>query len=70
MTDASFTPVGADGRSDHAEISDAGVFVHDVATEPILVHFDGQYVWAFTPGREGIARHGGTWIEWPNVLLP
>lgn len=70
MTDASATPVGADGRSDYAEVSDAGVFVHDVATEPILVHFDGQYVWAFTPGREGVDRNGGTWIEWPKVLLP
>lgn len=70
MTSTPSTPAGAVGRSAHAEVSDAGLFVHDVPAEPVLVHFDNQYIWAFTPGREGVQRDGGTWVDWPKVLLP
>jgi hypothetical protein len=53
-------------------LNDAGLFVEGVGAgaPAVLVHFDDQHIWSFTPGTEGRQTHGGTSIPWPPVLLP
>lgn len=53
-------------------INDAGLFVKGLGGESpaVLVHFDDQHIWSFTPGADGLQRNGGTSIAWPDVLRP
>jgi hypothetical protein len=34
-----------------------------------MVHFDGRYLWSFTPSRDGAPRDGGSFVPWPGNLL-
>lgn len=54
------------------EINEAGLFVKGVGADSpaVLVHFDDQHIWSFTPGSDGVQSHGGTSIAWPAVLQP
>ncbi|GAA1969076.1 hypothetical protein GCM10009798_32100 [Nocardioides panacihumi] len=53
-------------------INDAGLFVKGLGADSpaVLVHFDDQHIWSFTPGADGVQRNGGTSIAWPDVLRP
>jgi SAM-dependent methyltransferase len=53
-----------------ARVTDEHVTVPAAVTEPVVVTFDGQYVWSFSPRRDGV-RHGTTWrVPWPEVIRP
>jgi SAM-dependent methyltransferase len=47
-----------------------GVVVRAGAPAPVVVEFDGQYVWSFVPSREGRRRREGWLAPWPDVLAP
>lgn len=66
------TAVPTRASNGRVALNDAGLFVKGVgADDPaVLVHFDDQHIWSFTPGTEGLQQHGGTSIAWPTVLLP
>ena len=34
-----------------------------------MVHFDGRYLWSFTPERDGVERSGRAFIAWPGNLV-
>jgi hypothetical protein len=38
--------------------------------EPLLVFFDDQYIWSFTPGRDGSLDGETAEIGWPQALVP
>ena len=46
-----------------------GIWLADPPSEPVMVHFDGRYLWSFTPSRDGRARDGGTFVPWPGNLV-
>ncbi|MFT4287770.1 class I SAM-dependent methyltransferase [Nocardioides sp.] len=51
-------------------ITRRGLVLVGVPQVPLLVHFDDQYVWSFTPGRDG-SLDGETFrIDWPGVMRP
>ena len=53
-----------------SEIDGEGLVLRGAPSVPLLVHFDEQYVWSFTPGRDG-ALDGDTFrIAWPSVMRP
>ncbi len=49
-------------------IDDRGVLVTGVPDVAVLVHFDEQYIWAFTPSKDGTAQGDGFRIQWPAAL--
>ncbi|MDH2414784.1 class I SAM-dependent methyltransferase [Nocardioides sp. CER19] len=53
-------------------INEAGLFVRGLGADApaVLVHFDDQHIWSFTPGADGQPGRGGTSIAWPAVLQP
>ena len=53
-----------------ARVDDRGIHVRTAGDEPLVLHVDGRYIWAFTPARDGHAHKGGVWVEWPRVLRP
>jgi SAM-dependent methyltransferase len=53
-----------------SEVDAHGLVLRDAPHVPLLVHFDGQYVWSFTPGRDGRVDGGSFRIAWPGALTP
>jgi len=51
-----------------AEITAEGIWLTDPPNEPVMVHFDGRYLWSFTPARDG-ARQGRVLVSWPGNLV-
>ncbi len=51
-------------------LGDEHVLVPAAAVDPVVVSFDGQYVWSFSPRRDGVRVRGGWQVRWPAVLLP
>ncbi len=52
-------------------VDDAGLTVAGEADLPLLVSFDGSYVWSTTPARDGVRLLGGrTQVSWPAALTP
>ena len=51
-------------------IDQQGVLLPQAPQVPLLVHFDEQYVWSFTPGRDGAFGADGFRIDWPAALRP
>ncbi|MGN0063788.1 MAG: class I SAM-dependent methyltransferase [Nocardioides sp.] len=49
------------------EVDDAGVVVGG-DHGPLVLSVDGQYVWSFTPARDGQVHRRGVLVEWPVVL--
>ena len=47
-----------------------GIAVDNRVTGPVIVEFDGQYVWSFVPSRDGTATPTGRLTPWPAVLRP
>lgn len=55
---------------DRSEIDDRGLVLRDAPAVPLLVHFDDQYVWSFTPGRDGTSDGDTFRIAWPKAMRP
>jgi SAM-dependent methyltransferase len=53
-----------------ATVDDVGVLVRTPVEGPLVVSFDGRYVWAFAAVRDGRSHRGGVLVEWPEVLRP
>lgn len=47
-----------------------GVLVRERTDRALVVSFDGRYVFATTPARDGRPRGGGVEVPWPEVLVP
>ena len=53
-----------------ARVTDEHLAVPASVVDPVVVSFDGQYVWSFWPRRDG-SRAGDGWrVPWPEVLAP
>ncbi|MCW2781990.1 MAG: mucin-5AC [Marmoricola sp.] len=51
-----------------AAVGDDHVTVSREVSGPVVVSFDGQYVWSFVPARDGV-HHGTRWqVAWPDAL--
>ncbi|MET3960573.1 SAM-dependent methyltransferase [Marmoricola sp. OAE513] len=48
----------------------SGVAVSTSVSGPVIVEFDGQYVWSFVPSRDGTRSLTGIHTPWPPVLHP
>ncbi|WP_134767254.1 class I SAM-dependent methyltransferase [Nocardioides sp. 1609] len=53
-----------------AHADDAGIVVREAVEGALVVSFDGHYVFATTPVRDGRAVRGGVLVGWPAVLGP
>jgi SAM-dependent methyltransferase len=53
-----------------SQITEEGLVLTDAPEVPLLVHFDDQYVWSFTPGRDGEVDGEEFRIAWPQVMRP
>ncbi|MET0999998.1 MAG: class I SAM-dependent methyltransferase [Marmoricola sp.] len=53
-----------------ALVTDEHVVVPAAVVAPVVVTFDGQYVWSFIPRRDGVRGRGGWKVEWPEVMRP
>ncbi|UDY23009.1 class I SAM-dependent methyltransferase [Nocardioides sp. Kera G14] len=53
-----------------ADIDREGLVLHGAPDEPLLVFFDDQYVWSFTPSRDGSVSGAVATVSWPRVLRP
>lgn len=52
-------------------VDDAGIAVAGPGDAPLLISFDGAYVWSTTPARDGVRlRSGRTQVPWPHALRP
>jgi hypothetical protein len=51
-----------------ADVTDEHVVVPADVVGPVVVSFDGQYVWSFAPRRDGSRRLHGWQVPWPVVL--
>ncbi|GAA1969089.1 hypothetical protein GCM10009798_32120 [Nocardioides panacihumi] len=52
-----------------AEITAEGIWLAEPPSEPVMVHFDGRYLWSFTPARDGQPRADGSFVPWPGNLV-
>lgn len=52
-------------------INDAGLFVSGLKADSpaVLVYFDDQHVWSFTPAADGSVGRAGVAVPWPKILL-
>lgn len=55
------------GRSRPASVDDAGLVAPDL-DEPMVVRFDGRFVWSFVPRRDAAPVRGGRRATWPVTL--
>jgi SAM-dependent methyltransferase len=53
-----------------SQISEQGLVLTGAPSAPLVVHFDDQYVWSFTPGRDGDLAGETFQIAWPRALRP
>ncbi len=53
-----------------ADVTDAHVVVPAAVEGPVVVSFDGQYVWSFVPRRDGVRSFAGWKVLWPDVMRP
>ena len=49
-------------------VTDDHVVVPASVAGPVVATFDGQYVWSFSPDRDGIRSRGGWQVAWPERL--
>ncbi len=49
-------------------VSDEGLLLLDPPDEPLVLSFDGRYIWAFSAVRDGHPVRGGFQVPWPGVL--
>ena len=57
-------------RSARVEVSDEGVLLREVCRHPLVLEIDGDYVWSFTPARDGRPHRRGCLVPWPPTLRP
>ncbi|MCW2866153.1 MAG: mucin-5AC [Marmoricola sp.] len=53
----------------NARVTDDHVLVDAGVEGPVVVHFDDQYVWSFSPRRDGRRDRSGWTVPWPPVLV-
>ena len=53
-----------------ARVTDDHLVVPASVVDPVVVSFDDQYVWSFSPRRDGSRTPGGWQVEWPAVMRP
>ncbi len=64
----STTPQQPDAvRVPGTDISDDGVLVPQ-GTGVQVLNLNGEFLWSFTPDRDGRPEHGGVLVPWPKVL--
>ena len=51
-----------------AAVTDEHVVVAASVVEPVVVTFDGLYVWSFSPRRDGTRGRNGWRVPWPTVM--
>ncbi len=51
-----------------AVVTDDFVVVAASVVDPVVVSFDGLYVWSFSPRRDGTRIRGGWRVPWPKVM--
>jgi SAM-dependent methyltransferase len=51
-----------------ALVTDERVVVPAAVTDPVVVSFDGHYVWSFVPRRDGSRRLPGWQVPWPEMM--
>jgi hypothetical protein len=51
-----------------AVVTDEYVVVPSSVVDPVVVTFDGQYVWSFVPRRDGGRSRLGWRVPWPQVM--
>ncbi len=49
-------------------VTDEHVLVPAALGDPVVVSFDGQYVWSFVPRRDGSRTPRGWRVPWPRVM--
>ena len=49
-------------------VTDEHVVVPATIVDPVVVSFDGQYVWSFLPHRDGSRSRNGWRVQWPAVM--
>ena len=49
-------------------VTDEHVVVPATIVDPVVVSFDGQYVWSFLPQRDGSRGRNGWRVRWPAVM--
>ena len=49
-------------------VTDEHVLVPASVVDPVVVSFDGQYVWSFSPPRDGVRTRAGWQVAWPEVM--
>jgi SAM-dependent methyltransferase len=52
----------------HSSVTDDVVEVPAAVREPVVVTFDGRYVWSFSPARDGSRTRRGWQVPWPEAL--
>src|SRR3954452_22738301 len=51
-----------------AVVTDDHVLVPASVENPVVVLFDGQYVWSFSPARDGVRTRDGRLVAWPETM--
>jgi hypothetical protein len=51
-----------------ASVTDEHVLMPADVANPVVVTFDGNYVWSFAPGRDGVSTREGTLVDWPETM--
>jgi SAM-dependent methyltransferase len=51
-------------------VTDTYVVVPAHVVDPVVVTFDDQYVWSFSPARDGARTPSGWRVAWPPILQP
>src|SRR6187200_2272836 len=49
-------------------VSDDHLVVAAAVVEPVVVTFDGLYVWSFVPRRDGDRTRHGWRVRWPSAI--
>ena len=49
-------------------VTDEHVTVPASVVDPVVVTFDGLYVWSFAPARDGVRTRAGWQVPWPEVM--
>ena len=49
-------------------VTDEHVLVPASVVDPVVVTFAGQYVWSFSPPRDGVRTRSGWQVAWPEVM--
>jgi hypothetical protein len=51
-----------------ATVTDEHVLVPASVVDPVVVSFEGRYVWSFSAPRDGVHTRGGWQVPWPEMM--